>query len=115
LRTILSLEKIDRKAWGDEGGDFFNYRVLHQVVCFLFSVKKAGAGASLAQQKIGSAGFQPVPFRVRTAEVGQPTRRSFLPVGANFMFAPFSWANPRFAPTEKNIHLLAICYDFLDL
>ena len=50
-----------------DGGDFFNYRVLHQVVCFQFSVKKAGAGASPAQQNNGSAGFQPVPFRVRTA------------------------------------------------
>jgi len=51
----------------EDGGDFFNYRVFPQVVCFLFSVKKAGASASLAQQNIGSAGFQPVLFRVRTA------------------------------------------------
>jgi hypothetical protein len=36
----------------EDGCDFFNYRVLHQVVCFLFSVKKAGAGASLAQQNM---------------------------------------------------------------
>ena len=51
----------------EDGGDFLNYRLLPQVVCFLFSVKKAGAGPSLAQQNIGSAGFQPVPFRVLTA------------------------------------------------
>jgi len=51
----------------EDGGDFFNYRVLHHAVCFLFFVKKAGATASLAQQSIGGAGFQVVPFRVRIA------------------------------------------------
>ena len=46
---------------------FINYYALHQIACFLFSVKKGGAGASPARKMVGSAGFQPVLFRVRAA------------------------------------------------
>ena len=66
----------DHGAGADDGGDFFNNRVLHQVVCFLFSVKRGEQAPRLLRKIlvtqasslcIGSAGFQPVPFSVRPA------------------------------------------------
>ena len=64
----------DHGAEADDGGDFFNYRDLHQVVCFL--LKKGDQALRLLIKRlvaqasglcVGSAGFQPVSLRERTA------------------------------------------------